>query len=129
LRLRDAVLREAGGLGYDQVQGEFAALSRRLGWPARATLKDFRHLFCTTLGNTAMPEGYRCYLMGHAPRRAAAVAYTHLNRLREQYAEAVRREWLPLVEVVNRRAQQLQVPCNGTGRRGPGKASLGSFGP
>jgi hypothetical protein len=107
LRLRDDVLREAGSLNYDNVQGEFKSLARKLGWPAQATPKDFRHLFCTTLGNTAMPEGYRRYLMGHAPGKAAAVAYTHLNRLREQYGEAVRQEWAPLVEAVNRRVREL----------------------
>src|SRR5262249_39987793 len=107
LRLRDAVLAAAGGLSYDHVQGEFAGLARKLGWPARATLKDFRHLFGTTLGHSAMPEGYRRYLLGHAPAQAAAPAYTHLNRLREQYAEAVRREWAPLVAAVNGRLRQL----------------------
>jgi integrase len=107
LRLRDAILREAGGVCYNQVQGEFEGLARKLGWPAGATLKDFRHLFCTMLGNAAMPEGYRRYLMGHAPGKAAAVAYTHLNQLREQFAAVVRREWLPLVEAVNRRVRKL----------------------
>jgi hypothetical protein len=106
LRLRDAVLREAGGLSYDHVRGEFAVLARELRWPARATLKDFRHLFCTTLGNAALPEGYRGYLMGHAPGKAAVVAYSHLDDLRQQYAEVVRRQWMPLVWAVNRRAQE-----------------------
>jgi hypothetical protein len=103
LRLRDAVLREAGGLAYDHIEGEFRNLARRLGWPARATLKDFRHLFCTTLGNTPLPEGYRRYLMGQSPGRAAVVAYTHLNQLRQQFTDAVRREWSPLVEAINGR--------------------------
>lgn len=67
LRLRDAVLLEAGGLKYDHVEQEFGRLARALDWPATATLKDFRHLFCTTLGNTPMPEGYRRYLMGQSP--------------------------------------------------------------
>jgi len=106
-RLRDRVLQEAGGLRYDHVEGEFHRLARQLGWPAQATLKDFRHLFCTTMGNTPMPEGYRRYLMGQAPGKAAAVAYTHLNQLTQQYAAAVRREWAPLVAVVNGRVQEL----------------------
>src|SRR5207244_3256491 len=109
LRLRDTVLDEAGGLHYDQVQGEFENLARKLSWPARATLKDFRHLFCTTMANAAMPEGYRRYLMGHAPGKAAAVAYTHLNQLRQQYADVLRREWTPLVEAINRRVRELQA--------------------
>jgi hypothetical protein len=107
LRLRDAVLCEAGGVSYDQVQGEFEGMARRLTWPGRATLKDFRHLFCTALGNAAMPEGYRRYLMGHAPGKAAVVAYTHLHQLRDQYARAVAQEWAPLVEAVTRRAKEL----------------------
>jgi hypothetical protein len=102
-RLRDRVLAEAGGLGYDHVEGEFRRLAGALGWPAAATLKDFRHLFATTLANAALPEGYRRYLMGQTPGKAATVAYTHLNRLREQYADAVRREWQPLVDAVNAR--------------------------
>jgi hypothetical protein len=118
LRLRDALLREAGGLGYDQVQGEYEGLARRLGWPAQATLKDFRHLFATTLGNSAMPEGYRRYLLGHAPGKAAAVAYTHLTRLGQLYAEAVDREWGLLVRAVNRRVRQLEAsPCSPDGAR------------
>jgi hypothetical protein len=119
LRLRDTVLHEAGGIGYDHVQGEFAGLARTLGWPARATLKDFRHLFCTALGNAAMPEGYRRYLMGHAPGKAAAVAYTHLNELRQQYARVVECEWSPLVEAVNRRVQELRAQKDGRDRAAP----------
>jgi hypothetical protein len=101
--LRDALLREAGGLGYDHVEQEFGTLARRLGWPSAATLKDLRHLFATTLGNTPMPEGYRRYLMGQSPGKAAVVAYTHLNQLREQYAEVVRGAWAPLADAVARR--------------------------
>ena len=66
-RLRDEVLRDAGGIRYDHVEAEFAGLSRRLGWPASATLKDFRHLFATGMENAGVPEHYRRYLMGHAP--------------------------------------------------------------
>jgi len=106
LRLRDAVLHEAGGLTYDHVEQEFGKLARMLSWPATATLKDFRHLFCTTLGNTPMPEGYRRYLMGQSPGTAAAVAYTHLTQLRQQYENAVVCEWSPLIEAIN---QQLKV--------------------
>ena len=79
-----------------------------MDWPAAATLKDFRHLFCTTLGNAAMPEAYRRYLMGHAPEKAAVVAYSHLNELRRHYAEAVRREWTPLINAVVERLLALR---------------------
>jgi len=106
-RIRDAVLHDAGGLRYDNVEQEFGTLARRLGWPAAASLKDLRHLFATTLGNAAMPEGYRRYLLGHAPGKAAVVAYSHLNELRRHYVEAVRREWTPLLDAINLRLREV----------------------
>jgi hypothetical protein len=109
LRLRSALLKEAGAVGYDRIQQEFGGLARKLDWPASATLKDFRHLFCTTMGNAAMPEAYRRYLMGHSPEKAAVAAYTHLNELRRHYAKAVRREWAPLVAVILERLQALRT--------------------
>lgn len=109
--LRDQVLRQAGAITYDHIQGEFERLTHQLGWPAAATLKDLRHLFATTMNNAAMPEAYRRYLMGQAPGKAAVVAYTHLNELQRHYSEAVRREWAPLIETINRRVEQLlQMP-------------------
>ena len=99
-RLRDAVLHDAGGLRYGHIEQEFRTLARRLGWPAAATLKDLRHLFATGMANAGLPEPYRRFLLGHAPGRAAAVAYTHLNQVREHYAAAVRREWTPLVDAI-----------------------------
>lgn len=107
-QIRDALLRDAGGLTYDQVEREFGALARRLNWPSAATLKDLRHLFATTLGNTAMPEAYRRYLMGHAPGKAAVMAYTHLNRLREHYRQAVGGEWAPLVDAIRERLGEIK---------------------
>jgi integrase len=107
--VRDAVLRDAGGLTYDHVAREFRAVAGRLGWPAAATPKDFRHLFCTALGNTPMPEGYRRYLMGHAPGRAAAVAYTHLTRVREEYAAALSAAFGPVVAAAVRRVAEVSA--------------------
>ena len=86
------MLRDAGGLDYDQVQSEFAKLAGMLGWPASATLKDLRHLFASTLNNASVPEGYVRYLMGHAPGKAALVAYTHLDQLRRHYSAALEQE-------------------------------------
>jgi hypothetical protein len=106
-RLRDAVMHEAGALTYDHVQGEFHMLGRQLQWPARATLKDLRHCFATAMNNAAMPEAYRRYLLGHAPGKAAILAYTHLNELRRHYEEAVQKEWMPLVEAIRRRLHVL----------------------
>ncbi len=109
-RLRDGVLRDGGGLSYDHIEGEFTNLTRRLGWPATATLKDLRHLFATAMNNAAMPEAYRRYLMGHAPSRAAIVAYTHLHELNRHYAEALHKEWPDLVAAINRRVAELTAP-------------------
>ena len=97
------MLHEAGGLTYDHIQGELEGLARRLGWPKEATLKDLRHHFCTSMNNAAMLESFRRYLIGQAPGRAAIVAYTHLHEMKRHYAEAVHREWTPLVEAINRR--------------------------
>jgi len=100
VRVRDQLLHEAGGINYDRIEQEFRGLTQQLKWPAQATLKDFRHLFCTTLANAALPEGFRRYLMGHAPGKAAVVAYTHLSELQRHFDEALRREWGPLLEAV-----------------------------
>lgn len=59
------------------------------------------------MNNAAMPESFRRYLMDQAPGRAAIVAYTHLHELKRHYAEAVRREWTPLVAAINRRVTEL----------------------
>lgn len=103
-RVRAGVFRDAGGLDYDHVQAEFTKVANGLGWPAAATLKDLRHLFATTLTNAGVPEGYVRYLMGHAPGKAALVAYTHLDQLRRHYAAALEREWAPLLNAIDRRA-------------------------
>lgn len=102
-KLRDGVLADAGATTYDRIQDEFNALSRRLAWPAAATLKDLRHLFATAMAAAGMAEPYRQYLMGHATTTAAIGVYTHLNRIKEQYLEAVGKELEPLVEVLRRR--------------------------
>jgi integrase len=106
---RDAVLRDAGSLTYDHIQGEFQRLARQLKWPREATPKDLRHLFATTMNNAHIPEAYRRYLMGQSPGKAAIVAYTHLNELRRHYAEAVHREWLPLIEKINHRICEVRT--------------------
>jgi hypothetical protein len=108
---RDSVFRDAGGLTYDHVQGEFGRLARGLGWPPAATVKDLRHLFATTMNNACMPEAYRKYLMGHSPGRASVVAYTHLHELRRHYSDAVRKEWSPIVTAINRRVVELAGPA------------------
>jgi hypothetical protein len=108
-RLRQDLLRDAGGLSYDLIEQEFSVLARRLNWPRSATLKDLRHLFATTMNNAAMPEAYRRFLMGQAPGKAAIVAYTHLNELARHYADAVRREWTPVVEAILQRTREFRA--------------------
>lgn len=105
--IRDSVLRDAGAITYDQIEHEFRKIAGPLGWPRAATLKDFRHLFSTSMQNGGMPEFYRRYLMGQSPGRAAIVSYTHLNELRERYEEAVQRKFKPLVEVTIRRMREV----------------------
>jgi hypothetical protein len=108
LELRGELLREAGGVDYDQIGQEFGKVARRLSWPRRATLKDFRHLFCTMMASACLPEVYRRYLMGHAPERAAIAAYTHLSDLPRHYAEALRREGTPLIDAILERVRALR---------------------
>jgi hypothetical protein len=107
LELRGTVLHEAGGINYDHIEGEFKKGARRLQWPAVATVKDFRHLFSTLLGNAGVPELYRRYLMGRAPGEAVIDHYTHLNKLQEHFTRAVQREFGPLVEAIELRTRQL----------------------
>lgn len=108
-RLRDHILREAGGITYDHVADEFRRLARQLDWPSAATSKDFRHLFATLMENAGMPENYRRYLLGHSPGRAPIVAYTHLNEVRQRYQEAVEAQLQPIVRAVVTRCQELDL--------------------
>lgn len=102
-RIRNRVFHEAGGLDYDRVQHEFNTIAKQLDWPPEATLKDFRHLFSTSMQNAGMPEYYRKYLMGHSPGKAAITTYTHLNELHQRYAEAAHRVFRPLIDVLDTR--------------------------
>jgi hypothetical protein len=102
-RLRDAVLHDAGEMAYDHVEQEFRVLATRLNWPAAATLKDVRHFFATSTANAGLPEPYVRFLLGHSPGRAAIVAYTHLDKLREQYTTVICQTWSPLLERIQGR--------------------------
>jgi integrase len=101
--IRDAVLHEAGGMSYDDIEFEFRRVARKLNWPAKATLKDLRHLFATAMADAGMPEHYRRYLMGHAPGKDAIYHYTHLDQLREQFEAAVMKEFAPVTAVLEQR--------------------------
>jgi integrase len=107
VKVRGDILKDAGGLHYDHIQREFKKVTRQLGWAKAATVKDFRHLFCTLLENAGIPEYYRRYLMGHAPGKSAVVNYTHLNKVKQQFERAVGAEFGPLVEAIERRGRQL----------------------
>jgi integrase len=106
-RIRDKLLKEAGGLTYDDIEGEFKKLAGKLGWPPAAALKDLRHLFATSLAAAGMSEPYRKYLMGHAFSAGAIGAYTHLPRIREQYQTVLQKEWPSLVQAVHKRLHEL----------------------
>ena len=109
-QMRDAVFDTAGQLGYDHVKQEFHKLAESLGWANSATLKDFRHLFATSLENAGVPESYRRFLMGHSPGRAAIVTYTHLNKLKSHYMRAIDTELRPLVAAIQRRVVEIGLP-------------------
>ena len=102
---RTTLLRNAGAMNYDNVEHEFRQIAKRLNWPREATLKDFRHLFNTSMQNAGMPEFYRRYLLGQSFGRSALVNYTHLNDLRQQYERAVERVYQPLVDVISPRSR------------------------
>lgn len=106
-RIREELIRDAGGLNYDQIEHEFHIVAQRLRWPSAATLKDFRHLFSTCLENAGVPEFYRRYFMGQSPGKAPIVTYTHLNELQKQYGNAVRGGLAPLAAAAADRAAQL----------------------
>ena len=105
--IRDAVLRDGGGLNYDQIEHEFRAVAQPLGWPPAATLKDFRHLFSSCLENSGVSLYYRRYLMGQSPGRTAITTYTHLNQVRGQYQKAVDGDLSPIVAAISERARHL----------------------
>lgn len=106
-RLRDEVLHDAGATNYDRIDAEFRGVVREFHWGKQATLKDFRHLFLTSLANAGLAEPYRQYLAGQAQSTAPVMNYTHLNQVREQYERAVRQEWAPLVEALEARIAAL----------------------
>jgi integrase len=108
-RVRDQILHDAGGIDYDVIVTEFRKVAHALNWPQRSTLKDFRHLFATALGNAGMPEHYRKFLLGQSPGRAAIVTYTHLNEIRHHFEEAINKRLRPLVAAIERRSHDLGI--------------------
>jgi hypothetical protein len=108
-QIREQLLRDAGGLNYDQIEHEFRSIAVSLKWPKAATLKDFRHLFSTCLENAGVPEFYRRYFMGQSPGRTPIVTYTHLNELQQQFAKAAQCGLAPLTAAVADRIAKINA--------------------
>lgn len=116
--VRDRLLREAGGLTYDDIHAEFQRISHRLKWPRTATIKGFRHLFATTMTNAGMPEPYRKFFMGHAPGRDPIVGYTHLDRARHHLETALKSECSGMLRVVRDRSSKTgPLPIDSNAKR------------
>ena len=101
------LIQDAGGLDYDHIDREFRAVAGKLEWPKEATLKDFRHLFSTSLENAGVPLFYRRYLMGQSPGTSPVTTYTHLNQLREQHRRVVESTLAPLYQAFQSRVSDL----------------------
>ncbi|WP_417849315.1 hypothetical protein [Thalassoglobus sp.] len=106
-RISQHLFKEAGGLDYDHIDREFRTVAGKLGWSKEATLKDFRHLFSTSLENAGVPLFYRRYLMGQSPGTSPLTTYTHLNQLREQHQRAVESTLAPLYQAFHKRVADL----------------------
>ena len=106
-QIRDRLMREAGGINYDQIDGEFRRVAATLGWKATATLKGFRHLFATALENSGCPETYRRFFLGHSPGRAASVHYTHLDQLQRHFQQFLKSEFDVIVTAFRARGADL----------------------
>lgn len=106
-QIRDRLIREAGALNYDQIDGEFRRVARTLGWKATATLKGFRHLFATALENSGCPETYRRFFLGHSPGRAASIHYTHLDQLQRHFQNFLVQEYADVVSALRSCAAEL----------------------
>ncbi|MDP6468639.1 MAG: hypothetical protein QF918_12905 [Pirellulaceae bacterium] len=109
--IRDQVMKESGQLKYDHVEAEFKKLSSRLEWPAEATLKDLRHLFCTCLEDAGVPEFYRRYMMGQSFGKAPIVTYTHITMspVSTYYQVALDSKFAPILEAIEHRWRALKA--------------------
>jgi integrase len=106
---REQILSKAGALNYDQIEHEFKNIASSLQWPKSATMKDFRHLFSTSLENAGVPVFYRRYLMGQSPGNSPIVTYTHLNELDQQYGRALQSQLKPIIDAITQRSVELEL--------------------
>ena len=127
IAIRDGVLKDAGALSYDNVNYEFRKIARRLRWQKEATVKDFRHLFSTTMMVAGMPDPMRQFLMGHSLGKSPIRKYTHLDLLeiREAYMAAVEKKWPVLLAAIEARAVELGLMRP---RRTAARVLKGTFG-
>ena len=115
IKLRGEIHWQSGGLNYDLINKEFRQIHDRLGWTKSATLKDFRHLFSTCMGNAGIPDYYRKYLMGQSQGKAAIVQYTHLNQLKEHFQKAIHEQMGPILQALNQRLDELENTTDDAG--------------
>jgi integrase len=117
LRLRRRILREAGGLDYDDIYDEFRNVKDVLAWPEAATVKDFRHLFATTMENAGLTERYQKFFMGHSQGGDAIGCYRHINQLNDNFARLAE-PYQPVLEVLAKRLSQSRSSGGGIRRMG-----------
>lgn len=94
------VIKDAGGLSYKRIEGEFKRIAKTLGWPTNATLKDFRHLFNTTMANAGLSLEERAYLMGQAPPKHVNMVYLHHNTLVDKYKAAANEHYAGVLKLL-----------------------------
>lgn len=99
-KVLDAVANDAGGLTYKRIEGEFKRIAKSLGWPEEATMKDFRHLFNTTMANAGLSLEERAYLMGQAPTKHVNTVYLHHNALVEKFKAAANEHYAGVLDML-----------------------------
>lgn len=99
-KVLDAVINDAGGLTYKRIEGEFKRVAKSLSWPEQATMKDFRHLFNTTMANAGLSLEERAYLMGQAPTKHVNMVYLHHNALVEKFKAAANEHYAGVLEML-----------------------------
>ena len=63
-------------------------------------MKDFRHLFNTTMANGGLSLEERAYLMGQAPTKHVNMVYLHHNALVEKYKAAANEHYEGVLDLL-----------------------------
>lgn len=108
----DSVIKDAGGLTYKRIEGEFKRIAKSLDWPTEATMKDFRHLFNTTMANAGLSLEERAYLMGQAPSKHVNLIYLHLNTLVERYNAAANKHYAGILKLLRLGSAKYAKVCD-----------------